>query len=162
MALLRYSEQFVIKTKQHCLIDPPQLQGLIIVGLHPKRVNLGLRRSSLITSEDSLWKWIRDFNLPWVAFGQSVSLSKTTKLILLESLLQEVCIINKKINVLISNLFNAECSFWSNILLELGCGKNKNALSLVDKKNPRTGSRNKEDLREWKNLNNSSRHLWLS
>ena len=72
--------------------DPPQLQGLSIVGLHPKRVNLGLRRSSLITSEDSLWKWIRDFNLPWVAFGQSVSLSKTTKLILLDSLLQEVCI----------------------------------------------------------------------
>ena len=63
----------------------------------------------------------------------------------------------EEINVLISNLFNAECSFWSNILLELGCGKNKNALSLVDKKNPRTGSRNKEDLREWKNLDNSSR-----
>ena len=35
-----------------------------------------------------------------------------------------------------------------NISLELGCAKNKNALSLVDKKNPRTGSRNKEDLRE--------------
>ena len=27
----------------------------------------------------------------------------------------------------------------------------------MDKKNPRTGSRNKEDLREWKNLDNSSR-----
>ena len=62
------------------------------VGLCPERVTRGLRWSSLTSSGGSLWKWIQDFNLPWVAFGQSASLSKTTKLILLDSLLQEVCI----------------------------------------------------------------------
>ena len=71
---------------------PPQLQGLSQVGPHPERVNLGLRWISLTNDEGPAEKWIPDFSLDWVAFGQAVSLSKTTKLILLDSLLQEVCI----------------------------------------------------------------------
>ena len=71
---------------------PPQLLGLSQVGLHPERVNLGLRGSSFISSEGSLKKWTADLSLGWVGFGQSETLSKTTKLILLDSLLQEVCI----------------------------------------------------------------------
>ena len=71
---------------------PPQLQGLSQVGLHPERVNLGLRWISLTNDEGPAEKWIPDFSLDWVAFGQATSLSKTTKLILLDSLLQEVCI----------------------------------------------------------------------
>ena len=73
-------------------IYPPQLQGLSQVGLHPDWVVLGLRGSSLISSEGSLQTWTTDFSLGWVGSGQSDRLSKTTKLILLDSLLQEVCI----------------------------------------------------------------------
>ena len=173
VALLRYSEQFVIKTKQHCLFhfyklrcvsifytattaffiqdwwesaskfsflsdlslgerkanigptfcvsdsdlvrwpavvgtelaevsvfllfsdwkaETRQVRGPGQVGLCPERVTRGLRWRSLTSSGGSLWKWIQHFNLPWLAFGQSASLSNTTKLILLDSLLQEVCI----------------------------------------------------------------------
>ena len=53
---------------------------------------MGLRWISLTNDEGPAEKWIPDFNLDWVAFGQTVALSKTTKLILLDSLLQEVCI----------------------------------------------------------------------
>ena len=37
-------------------------------------------------------KWTPDINLAWGAFRDIPSLSNTTKLILLDSLLQEVCI----------------------------------------------------------------------
>ena len=73
-------------------LSPPQLQGLSQVGLHPDWLVLGLRGSSLISSEGSLQTWTTDFSLGWVGFGESERLSKTTKLILLDSLLQEVCI----------------------------------------------------------------------
>ena len=53
---------------------------------------MGLRWISLTNDEGPAEKWIPDFSLDWFAFGQAVSLSKTTKLILLDSLLQEVCI----------------------------------------------------------------------
>ena len=46
--------------------------------------------------------WNRDFNVPWVVFGHIQSLSKTTKLILLDSLLQEVCI-TARINAFLSH-----------------------------------------------------------
>ena len=46
----------------------------------------------MISSEGSLQTWTTDFSLGWVGFGESDRLSKTTKLILLDSLLQEVCI----------------------------------------------------------------------
>ena len=73
-------------------IYPPQPQGLSQVGLHPDWVVLGLRGSSLISSEGSRQTWTTDFSLGWLGSGQSDRLSKTTKLILLDSLLQEVCI----------------------------------------------------------------------
>ena len=73
-------------------IYPRQLGGLSQVGLHPDWVNLGLRGGSLNSSEGSLKKWTADLSLGWVGFGQREALSKTTKLILLDSLLQEVCI----------------------------------------------------------------------
>ena len=73
-------------------IYPRQLGGLSQVGLHPDWVNLGLRGDSLNSSEGSLKKWTTEFSLEWGAFGLAVALSKTTKLILLDSLLQEVCI----------------------------------------------------------------------
>ena len=69
-----------------------QVRGPGQVVLCPERVTRGLRWRSLTSSGGSLWKWIQHFNLPWLAFGQSASLSNTTKLILLDSLLQEVCI----------------------------------------------------------------------
>ena len=46
----------------------------------------------LISNILGLKKWLPDCSLAWVALGQRWSLSKTTKLILLDSLLQEVCI----------------------------------------------------------------------
>ena len=46
----------------------------------------------LIPNILGLKKWLPDCSLAWVALGQQWSLSKTTKLILLDSLLQEVCI----------------------------------------------------------------------
>ena len=63
---------------------------------------MGLRWISLTNDEGPAEKWIPDFNLEWVAFGQTVALSKTTKLILLDSLLQEVCI-TARISVLLSH-----------------------------------------------------------
>ena len=77
---------------QDWTIYPPQLQGLSQVGLHPDWVVLGLRGSSLISSEGSLQTWTTDFSLSWVGFRQSDSLSKTTKLKMLDLLLQVVCI----------------------------------------------------------------------
>ena len=71
---------------------PRQVWGLRPVGLRPEGVTPGLRQSSLTSSEDSPRKCIPESNLAWGAFGQSDKLSKTTKLILLDSLLQEVCI----------------------------------------------------------------------
>ena len=46
----------------------------------------------LISNILGLKKWLPDCSLAWVALGQRWSLSKTTRLILLDSLLQEVCI----------------------------------------------------------------------
>ena len=74
------------KTVPHLVWGPRQ------VGLRPEGPKPGLRRSSLTSSEGVIWKCIPDCSLPWSAFGQSGNLSKTTKLILLDSLLQEVCI----------------------------------------------------------------------
>ena len=66
--------------------------GLRQVRLRPEGGKPGPRQSSLTSSEVSLRKCIPDSHLAWVPFGQSDKLSKTTKLILLDSLLQEVCI----------------------------------------------------------------------
>ena len=71
---------------------PRQVWGLRHVGLGPEGLTPGLRRCSLTSSELSSRKWIPDSHLGWVPFGQIEKLSKTTKLILLDSLLQEVCI----------------------------------------------------------------------
>ena len=89
------SEQDVVSvflTVQESKTQPHQVWGLIQVGLLPEGVKPGLRRSSLTSSECFLGKCITDFSLGWGAFGQRIRLSKTTKLILLDSLLQEVCI----------------------------------------------------------------------
>ena len=64
----------------------------LTVGLQPERAKLRLWRSSLTSIEGWGWKWSPDYQLAWGAFGETIRLSKTTKLILLDSLLQEVCI----------------------------------------------------------------------
>ncbi len=69
-----------------------QVWGLRQVGLRPEGVKPGLRQCSLTSSEVSPRKCIPDSHLGWSYFGLSEKLSKTTKLILLDSLLQEVCI----------------------------------------------------------------------
>ena len=71
---------------------PRPVWGLRQVGLQLTVGKPGLRGCSLTTTEVSSRKWIPDSHLAWVPFGQSEKLSKTTKLILLDSLLQEVCI----------------------------------------------------------------------
>ena len=89
------SEQDVVSvflTVQESKTQPHQVWGLIQVGLLLEGVKPGLRRNSLKSSECFLGKCITDFSLAWLAFGQRNNLSKTTKLILLDSLLQEVCI----------------------------------------------------------------------
>ena len=89
------SEQDVVSiflTVQESKTQPHQVWGLRQVGLLSEGVNPGLRRNSLTSSECFLEKCIRDCRLAWGAFGQRYNLSKTTKLILLDSLLQEVCI----------------------------------------------------------------------
>ena len=69
-----------------------QVWGLRQVGLWSEEVKPELGRSSLRSAEGWLWKWMPDCHLAWALFGYTNSLSKTTKLILLDSLLQEVCI----------------------------------------------------------------------
>ena len=89
------SEQDVVSiflTVQESKTQPHQVWGLRQVGLRPEGVKPGLRRNSLTSSECFLGKSITDFSLALVAFEQKDNLSKTTKLILLDSLLQEVCI----------------------------------------------------------------------
>ena len=89
------SEQDVVSvflTVQESKTQPHQVWGLRQVGLLSEGVKPGLRRNSLTSSECFLGKSITDFSLAWVAFEQKDNLSKTTKLILLDSLLQEVCI----------------------------------------------------------------------
>ena len=89
------SEQDVVSiflTVQGSKTQPHQAWGLRQVGLRPEGVKPGLRQNSLTSSECFLGKCITDFSLAWVAFEQKDNLSKTTKLILLDSLLQEVCI----------------------------------------------------------------------
>ena len=89
------SEQDVISvflTVQESKTQPHQVWGLRQVGLLSEGVKPRLRRNSLTSSECFLEKCIRDCRLAWGAFGQRDNLSKTTKLILLDSLLQEVCI----------------------------------------------------------------------
>ena len=76
----------------HLQTHSTQVWGPRRVGLRPERGKLRLRRSSLTSIEGQMRKWTLWINLPWAAFGDSQSLSKTTKLILLDSLLQEVCI----------------------------------------------------------------------
>ena len=71
---------------------PHQAWGLRQVGLWPEEVKPGLGRNSLTSAEGWLWKWVPDCYLEWALFGYTNSLSNTTKLILLDSLLQEVCI----------------------------------------------------------------------
>ena len=72
--------------------QPHQVWGLRQVGLRPEGVKPGLRRSHLTSSEWFPGKCITEFSLARGALGQRDNLSKTTKLILLDSLLQEVCI----------------------------------------------------------------------
>ena len=89
------SEQDVVSiflTVQESKTQPHQVWGLRQVGLLSEGVKPGLRQNSLTSSECFLGKSITDFSLALVAFEQKDNLSKTTKLILLDSLLQEVCI----------------------------------------------------------------------
>ena len=84
VSLFLLLEDFALKPRQVC--------GLRQVGLRLEVATLGLRPSSLAISEAYLRKCIPDSHLRWGSYRQSDTLSKTTKLILLDSLLQEVCI----------------------------------------------------------------------
>ena len=90
--LTELAEIFLRLLRDDFVSKPRQVWGLRPVGLRPEGVTPWLRQSSLTSSEDSPRKCIPESNLGWEAFGQSDKLSKTTKLILLDSLLQEVCI----------------------------------------------------------------------
>ena len=70
----------------------PQFQIISPKFLSQEEASLGLRRRGLTSAGVSPRKCIPDSSLTWGALGQSDALSKTTKLILLDSLLQEVCI----------------------------------------------------------------------
>ena len=84
----------VVGTELHedFALKPCQVWGLRQVGLRPEDVTPGLRGCILTSFEVSPRKWIPDSHLAWGPFGLTDTLSKTTKLILLDSLLQEVCI----------------------------------------------------------------------
>ena len=86
------AEVSVFLTVQGSKTVPHQVRGPRQVGLRPEGLKPGLRRSHLTSSEWCPGKCITEFSLARGALGQRDNLSKTTKLILLDSLLQEVCI----------------------------------------------------------------------
>ena len=92
-SVIHFPRRFsVFLTVQGSKTVPHQVWGPRQVGLRPEGLKPGLRRSHLTSSEWFPGKCITESSLARGALGQRDNLSKTTKLILLDSLLQEVCI----------------------------------------------------------------------